>query len=106
MDAARFEGRDEWMSAVQRALSCSDTDPILATAPIDRESVLTVARYEASAASEGGISTVSHARLAQLTGLPRSTVLKARLALIELGLMNLTAARAVNGQVHRVLHHP
>lgn len=105
MVGARFEGRDAWLAAVHRALAQPDAPPILAATGIDRGSVLTVARCEASEASDRGISILSHARVAQLTGLPRSAVLRARLALMELGLEDLASAPAAHGQIQRVLLH-
>ena len=105
MDDARYEGPDEWMAAVHRALARADAHPILAAKGIDRETVLAVARREVSEASDRGISILTHARLARLTGMPRSTVLRARLALTELGLEGLASAPAAHGQVHRVLLH-
>ncbi|MEY9954160.1 hypothetical protein [Leifsonia sp. EB34] len=105
MDDPRFEGCDEWMVAVDRVLARSEAHPILAAKAIDRDCVLTIAGCEASAASENGTCTASHAQLAELTGLPRSTVLRARLALIELGLMAFAPAPSPHGQVQRVIHH-
>jgi len=101
----RFEGRDEWIAAVDRALRHPDAFPLLAAKALDRGTVLTVAHVEASQASDTGVSTLSHARLARLTGLPRWVVLRARLALIELGLEDLACAPGAYLQLRRELRH-
>lgn len=105
MEDIRFEGRDEWIAAVDRALSHPDASPLLAAKALDRGVVLTVAQFEASHASVTGVSTLSHARLAQLAGLPRSVVLRARLALIELGLEDLASAPGAHLRIRRELRH-
>lgn len=105
MRDARFEGREAWIAAVHGALARSDAHPILAAMAIDRDCVLTVARCEASGASDSGISTLSHSSLAESTGLPRSAVLRARLALVELGLEVLACAPSSRGDIDRMLHH-
>ena len=48
---------------------------------------------------------LSHEELAELIGVSRSTVLRARLVLIELGLQYLAADSGTSGKVYRVLHH-
>ncbi|MFE4467745.1 hypothetical protein ACFRFH_02930 [Leifsonia sp. NPDC056824] len=105
MEDIRFEGRDEWIAAVDRALSHPDASPLLAAKALDRGVVLTVAQFEASHASGTGVSTLSHTRLAQLAGLPRSVVLRARLALIELGLEDLASAPGAHLHIRRELRH-
>ena len=102
---APFDGRDRWIAAVERALARPDARAILGPQGIDRALVLAVARVEASDASDSGESLSSHARLAELTGLPRSSVLRARLVLIELGLEVLAAAPGSAGSVQRRLCH-
>jgi DNA-binding transcriptional ArsR family regulator len=105
MEDFRFDGCDAWIAAVDRALSRPDARRLLAASALDGGTVLAVARAEVSAASGAGVSTLSHGQLAQLTGLSRSTVLRARLALIELGLEDLASAPGAQGQVHRELRH-
>jgi hypothetical protein len=102
----RFGGADEWFAAVERALSRTDAGPILAAMATDRGTVLATARTEAAEATAGGVSTLSHARIAELSGVPRSAVLRARLALIELGLADVVAAPGASGEVHRQLREP
>ncbi|CAM5392318.1 hypothetical protein GCM10023068_11070 [Leifsonia shinshuensis] len=106
VEDSRFCGRGEWIAAVERALSRHDAQQIFAAKAIDPETVLAVARCEVSMASTAGVSMVSHAQLEQLTGFPRYVVLRARLALIELGLEDLAAAPGAPGNVHRELRHP
>ena len=98
-----FRSRDAWIAAVDRALMCADARQVLALKDIDPEVVLSVACAEASWATDGGVSTLSHARLAELTGHPRSAVLRARLALVELGLEDLAAVTGAPGTCHREL---
>ncbi|MFE4950217.1 hypothetical protein ACFQ9V_08905 [Leifsonia sp. NPDC056665] len=105
MQDTHFEGRHEWIAAVVGALSRPDTRAVLAAKALDREIVLTVARVEAAQASDTGVSTLSHARLAQLAGLPRSVILRARLALIELGLEDLASTSGAHQRVRRELRH-
>jgi hypothetical protein len=105
MQDTRFDGPDEWIAAVDRALSRADAADLLADKAIERGTVLAVARVEASEASEDGISLLSHARLAQLTGLPRSAVLRVRLALIELGLEDLASTPGAGWSLRRELRH-
>lgn len=105
VDGSRFESPDAWIAAVERALARGDSRPVLDCTGIEREQVLAVARAEASGASESGVSALSHERLAELTGLPRPIVLRARVVLIELGLEDLTAASGPRGNLHRQLRH-
>lgn len=105
MEGNRFAGRDEWIAAVDRALRHPDAIPLLAAKALDRETVLTVAHVEASQASDTGVSTLPHARLARLAELPRSVILRARLTLIELGLEDLAPAPGAHLQLRRELRH-
>ncbi len=105
MAGSRYLGRGAWITAVDRALTRADTRQVLALKDIDPEVVLAVACAEASRATDGGVSTLSHSQLAELTGHPRSAVLRARLALVELGLEDLAAVPGVPGNCHRELRH-
>lgn len=105
MEGNRFEGRDEWIAAVDRALRRPDASALLNAKALDRETVLTVARVEAAQASDTGVSTLSHDHLAQLVGLPRSVILRARLALIELCLEDLASTPGAHQRVRRELRH-
>ena len=105
MEGSRFSGCDEWLAAVDRALAHAGSQQILASIAIDREAVLAVARCEVSCASEAGVCALSHAAIALSTGLPRPVVLRARLALIELGLADLAVGPGIGGEVSRELRH-
>ncbi|MGH1526431.1 helix-turn-helix domain-containing protein [Leifsonia sp. L25] len=58
-----------------------------------------------SRSSAGGISSLSTDQLAEATGLPRSTVLRARLALVELGLEDVVPHPRATLATRRELHH-
>ncbi|NUU07867.1 hypothetical protein [Leifsonia sp. C5G2] len=105
MESSRFAGRDDWLAAVGRALTSGRAEHLLGTMAIDRDVVLAVARCEVSRATEAGVCTLSHAGIAQSTGLPRSVVLRARLALIELGLSDLAVGPGIAGELRRELRH-
>jgi len=95
-----------WIAAVGHLLAGSAAQPVLAATGIDRVTLLAVARAEASGAGADGVTRLSHAQLAEAVGVPRAAVLRARLALIELGLEHLAAAPGAPGTVDRVLRHP
>lgn len=103
MQDTRFGGPDEWLAAVERALARVDARRILIETASDREVVLAVALVEVSAATAAGVSTLSHLQLAQLSGLSRSAVLRARLALVEFGLEDVVAAPGPLGPIQRQL---
>lgn len=105
MTEPRFAGRDVWFGAVVRALERPAAGRVLATTAVDPGTVLAVARIEASSADDGGITMLSHQELAESAGVSRSTVLRVRLALVELGLQDAVAVSGVPGRVHRMLHH-
>ncbi|MEV8214125.1 hypothetical protein [Leifsonia sp. NPDC077715] len=100
-----FAGRDAWLAAVERELAHPAALPILAAKGLDPDVVRTVARIEASHASPLGLCSLSAEQLAGATRLPRAAVLRARLALVELGLEDVVAGPATAGVVHRELHH-
>ena len=105
MGDRRFTDPDEWIAAVDRTLERPSARQILAVKGIEPATFLAVVRAEASGAGADGISILSHEQLAELTGASRSSVLRARLALIELGLEYLAADSRASGKVYRVLHH-
>lgn len=97
---------DPWFAAVGDIVSRPAAQAILAATGIDPDTLLVVARAEATRAEGDGIIRLSHEQLAESTGVPRTSVLRARLALIELGLEQLEAAPGAPGTVNRVLRHP
>src|ERR1700712_1258008 len=105
MEESHFAGRSAWIAAVDRALTRSDAPQILTATAIDAEVLLAVARVEARCASDRGTSVISHARLGDLAGLPRSSVLRARRGLMDFGLDQLAPAPADPAGVHRILRH-
>lgn len=101
----RFAGREAWMAAVEAALRHPAARPILGAKGLDPEVVRSVATVEASHASDRGISCMSSEQLAGETGLSRPSVLRARLALVELGLLDVVVLPGAGGVVGRELHH-
>ncbi len=100
----RFAGRDAWMAAVEQALAHPAALPILTAKALDVDAVRSVAGAEAARASDLGISCLSADQLADAAGLPRTSVLRARLALVELGLEDVVPGAGA-GNVRRELHH-
>ncbi|MGH1549587.1 hypothetical protein ACRAWB_10630 [Leifsonia poae] len=100
-----FAGPDAWLAAVERELARPDALPVLIAKGIDPDAVRRVARIEASHASPLGRCCLSAEQVAGATGLPRASVLRARLALVELGLADAVTGPASAGGVQRELHH-
>lgn len=105
MTDAHFTACDAWIAAADRTVARPLAREILDAKGIDTATFLAVVRCEASRAGADGISTLSHDQLAELTGVSRSCVLRARLALIELGLEYLGVDSRGSGTVYRILHH-
>ena len=103
MGPLHFGGREAWLAGVERALSDDDASHILGAVGVDAETVLAVAAVEAAVASEDGVCSLGHARVSELTGLSRAAVLRGRLALIELGLIELAVTPGLDGRVCREL---
>ncbi|NEN05708.1 hypothetical protein G3T36_07465 [Diaminobutyricibacter tongyongensis] len=104
MTDSHFSDPGAWIAAVDRALERLSARHILAAKGIEPATFLAIVRAEASGAGANGITILSHEQLAQLTGVSRPSVLRARLALIELGLEYLAADSGASGKVHRILH--
>lgn len=93
------------MAAVDLALGRPSALPVLAVKGLEPDAVRAVALAEASSAADSGITCLSPEELARAAGIPRSAVLKARVALIELGLADLIAHPCARGGTQRQLHH-
>ncbi|MFJ3490581.1 hypothetical protein [Leifsonia aquatica] len=100
---SHFVDADSWVAAVDHVVGHPAARPILDETGMEPGTLLAVARVEAVRADAGGIALLSHEQLAECTGLPRATVLRARLALIELGLEHLATAPGAPGTVRRLL---
>lgn len=105
MRESRFTDPDAWIAAVERAVTCPSARQIIDAEGIDPAILLAVVRSEAARAGAEGTSVLSHEELAELSGVSRSSVLRVRLVLIELGLASLAADSGTLGKVNRVLHH-
>ncbi|MCU1421856.1 MAG: hypothetical protein JWN36_1507 [Microbacteriaceae bacterium] len=91
------------MVAVMRALLRPDAPRSLEAMGLDPEVLLAVVRVEASRCEANGLSMLTHERLAELAGVSRSAVCRARLVLVDWSLESLVAVSGAPGGVHRVL---
>jgi hypothetical protein len=101
-----FISADTWMDQVCRALAEPATTPQLTARGLDAAIVLAVARVEADEARPSGMSDLGHEQLAQLAGVPRPDVLRARLFLIDFGFQSLSWSHGEAGRLERMLHCP
>ncbi len=100
----RFSGTEAWMVAVTRALLRPGAGRALEAMALDPQILLTVARVEASHVAQNGVSSLSHEQIGLLTELPRVTVCRARVILIEWGLESLATVPSAAGGLLRRLH--
>ena len=70
---------------------------------LEPQALLAVALVESSRAGANGVSTLSHDQIAEIAGVTRSSVCRARLVLVEWSLESLVAVSGAPGSVHRVL---
>jgi response regulator of citrate/malate metabolism len=99
-----FISADTWMDQVCRALAEPATAHQLTLRGLDAAIVLAVAQVEADEARPSGISALSHEQLAQLAGVSRPDVLRARIFLIDFGFQSLSWSQGEAGRLERVLH--
>ena len=91
------------MVAVMRALLRPEAPRALESMGLEPETLLVVAGVEASRCEASGLATLTHERLAELAGVSRSAVCRARLVLVDWSLESLVAVSSAPGGVHRVL---
>jgi hypothetical protein len=99
-----FVSAEEWMENVHRVLTHPGAIQEMSAMGLELDTLLAVARVEATLAGTDGSSSLSHQQLAELSGVPRTEVLLTRLFLIDLGLQSLSMSARAPGGVLRLLH--